>query len=273
MKTFYKPFLAGFLITAAIITGTGARAKDAPSSDRHAVSGSIAAGVATVPDYEGAKEQRTIPLIAGEVHWGERYVAIDGTSARVNLLNSRILEFGPVANLTFGRDAKVKPASIRALGRIDDAYEVGAFAALKTRSLLRDGDELKLRVQGTRDVSNVHDGWTIETALRYRLPVSRRFSVTNETTVRFADDNYAATYFTVTPGQSAASGLAAYNAKGGIKDVGTSLTAVYALSDKWSLIGFGGYRRLVGDFGNSPVVRDAGRADQFSAGIGIGFRF
>ncbi|MBY0583688.1 MAG: MipA/OmpV family protein, partial [Sphingomonas sp.] len=109
MKTFYKPFLAGFLTTAAILTGSGARAQEAPTGNRHAVSGRIAAGVATVPDYEGAKDQRVIPLLAGDIHWGERYFAIEGTSARLNLLNSRAIEFGPVANLTFGRDAKAKP--------------------------------------------------------------------------------------------------------------------------------------------------------------------
>lgn len=152
MKTFYKPFLAGFLTTAAILTGSGARAQEAPSRHRHAVSGSIAVGVATVPDYEGAREQQVIPLIAGDIHWGERYVAIDGTGARINILNSRAIEFGPIANLTFGRDAKVKPLSVRALGRIEDAYEVGAFAAVKTGSLLRTGDELRLRVHTPRPV-------------------------------------------------------------------------------------------------------------------------
>lgn len=273
MKTFYKPFLAGFLTTAAILTGSGARAQEAPSRDSHAVSGSIAAGVATVPDYEGAREQRVIPLIAGDIHWGERYFAIDGTSARINVLNSRTIEFGLIANLTFGRDAKAKPLSVRALGRIKDAYGVGAFAAVKTGSLLRPGDELRLRLQGTRDVSDVHDGWTYEAALGYRLPVSRRLVVATETAIRFADDKYAATYFSITPAQSGASGLPAYTARGGIKDIGTSLTASYALSDKWSLIGFGGYRRLVGDVGDSPVVRDAGRADQFSGGVGVALRF
>ena len=77
----------------------------------------------------------------------------------------------------------------------------------------------------------------------------------------------------MTPAGARASGLRHFDAKGGVKDFGTSLTAVYALSPKWSLIGFGGYRRLVGDFKDSPVVRDAGRADQFSGGVGIGFRF
>ena len=273
MPTFYKPFLLGFLTTAAVLGGSDARAQQTSSADRRAVSGSIAAGVATVPDYEGATEQRVIPLIAGDVHWGARYVAIEGTSARLNLLNSRTLEAGPVANLTFGRRADAKPLAVRALGRIKDAYEVGAFAAITTRSLLRGGDEVRLRGQATRDVSDVHDGWTYEAALGYRMPVSRRFFVATETSLRFADDDYAATYFSVTPAGAAASGLRVDTARGGLKDIGTSLTAVYALSPQWSLIGFGGYRRLVGDFKDSPVVRDAGRADQFSGGIAIGFRF
>lgn len=273
MSTFYKPFLAGFLSTAAILIASGAHAQEAPIPAPDKISGSIAAGIATVPDYEGARQQQLIPLIAGDIHWGQRYFAIEGTSVRLNVLDSAHFELGPVANLTFGRDANAKPLSVRALGRIKDAYEIGTFAAIKTGSLLRPGDELRLRVQGARDVADVHNGWTYEAALGYRLPVSRRFTIGAETAVRFADDKYAATYFSVTPAGSTASGLRSYTAKGGIKDVGASLTAVYVLSPKWSLIGFGGYRRLVGNFEKSPIVRDAGRADQFSGGVGIAFRF
>lgn len=270
MTTICKPFLAGLLATTVLLIGSGAHAQTA-SADR--VSGSIAAGIATVPDYEGAKQNQLIPLIAGDLHWGNRYLAFEGTTARLNLLNSPTLELGPVANLTFGRGSNAKPLPVRALGRIKDAYEIGAFAAIKTGSLLRDGDELRLRVQGARDIADVHDGWVYEAALGYRLPVSPRFVIAADMAVRLADDKYAATYFSVTPAGSAASGLRSYAAKGGIKDVGASLTAIYALSSKWSLIGFAGYRRLVGDVADSPIVRGAGRAGQISGGAGIGFRF
>ena len=271
MKPYVKHFLIGFLSTTALLVASNANAQQA--DDRNEVTGAVFAGVATTPEYEGAGDQQVIPLAAGEVRWGERYLSLEGTTLRANVLNSSVIELGPVANLTFGRDEDIESAPVRALGVIDEAYEVGAFGAVKLGSLLTDGDELKLRVQGLRDVSDVHDGWIGQAALSYRLPVSSRLSVTAETSIQFADDKYAQTYFSVTPAGSIASGLAAYDAEGGIKDVGASLTAVYAVSDRVSLLGFAGYRRLLGDFKDSPIVAIEGDADQFSGGIGIGLAF
>lgn len=270
MKSYVKAFLIGFLSTTALLVASNASAQEAADKE---VSGIVFAGVATLPDYDGASDQQVIPLLAGEVRWGERFLALEGTTLRANILNSSIVELGPVASLTFGRDAGIESASVRALGVIDDAYEVGAFGAVKLGSVLAGGDELKLRVQGLRDVSDVHDGWIGQAALSYRLPVSQRLAVTAETSVQLVDDNYAQTYFSVTAPGATASGLAAYDAEGGIKDVGVSVTAVYAVSDRIAVLAFGGYRRLLGDFKNSPVVAGDGDANQLSGGIGIGFRF
>ncbi len=274
MKNEVKAFLAAFVATGSMILGIdAARAQDAGTTDRGSISGTIVGGVATVPDYEGANKMRVIPLVSGEVRWDKRYFAVQGVTARLNFLNSDSFEFGPAADLTFGRRADVKSLPVRALGRIDDAYQIGAFAAVKMASLLTDGDQLRFSIQGTRDVSDVHKGWVGEAAVTYRLPVARKFAIISQGSVRLADDKYARTYFSVTPTGATASGLTAFAAKGGVKDIGLSLTATYALSDRWSLLGYGGYRRLVGDFKDSPIVRDAGRADQFSGGVGIGFSF
>ena len=269
-----KSFIAAFAATGSIFLGLDtARAQDAGPAARDGFSGTIVGGVATVPEYEGAARQRVIPLVSGELRWDKRYFAIEGVTARMNVLNSDTFEFGPAADLTFGRRASVKSPAIRARGRIDDAYQIGAFAAVKTASLIKDGDELRFSVQGTHDVSNVHKGWVGEAAVKYRLPVGRKLAVSTQVAMRFADDSYARTYFSVTPVGATASGLAPFGAKGGIKDVGVSLTATYALSDRWSLLGYGGYRRLVGDFAESPVVGKAGDRNQFTGGVGVGFSF
>ncbi|WP_295529854.1 MipA/OmpV family protein [Novosphingobium sp. Chol11] len=269
-----KAFFAAFAATSSIFFGMGAaKAQDADPATRDGFSGTIAGGVATVPEYEGAARQRVIPLVSGELRWDKRYFAIEGVTARMNVLNSATFEFGPAADLTFGRRASVKSPAVRALGRIDDAYQIGAFAAVKTASLITEGDELRLSVQGTRDVSNVHKGWVGEAAVKYRLPVGRKLALATQVAMRFADDNYARTYFSVSPAGAAASGLVPFAAKGGVKDIGVSMTATYALSDRWSLLGYGGYRRLVGDFADSPVVSKAGDRNQLTGGVGVGFSF
>ncbi|WP_221560106.1 MipA/OmpV family protein [Qipengyuania qiaonensis] len=268
-----KYFLTGFSATALLLGADIAMAQEAPQPEKNEIRGTVVGGIAWLPEYEGADKNQVIPLVAADIYWGERYIALDGTSLRLNVLNSSTFEIGPVANLTFGRDDEIESTSVRALGQIDDAYEVGAFAAIKARSVLADGDEVKLRLEAKSDVSDVHDGWLADATLSYRLPLGDRLMVVADTSVRFADDEYAGTYFTVTAAGAAASGLPQFQAEGGIKDVGVSLTAAYALGDRWSLVGYAGYRRLLGDFADSPVVETAGNADQLSAGIGIGVRF
>ncbi len=269
-----KSFLAAFVATGSIFLGLDtAHAQDAGSAPGDGFSGTIVGGVATVPEYEGSSRQRVIPLVSGEVRWDKRYFAIEGVTARLNVLNSDTFEFGPAADLTFGRRASTRSAAVRALGVVDDAYQVGAFAAIKAGSLITEGDQLRFSVKATHDVSNVHKGWVGEAAVDYRLPVGRRFAVNTQVAMRFADDRYARTYFSVSPAGAAASSLAPFAAKGGVKDVGVAVTATYALSDRWSLLGYGGYRRLVGDFADSPIVRTAGDRNQFTGGVGVGFSF
>lgn len=92
-------------------------------------------------------------------------------------------------------------------------------------------------------------------------------------TATFAHGNYARPYFSITPSGSVASGLAAYELDGGLKDVGLSLTGSCSLSRRWSLTGIGNYRRLPGAFANSPIVAGEGSANQLFAGIGLGYAF
>jgi outer membrane scaffolding protein for murein synthesis (MipA/OmpV family) len=271
IKSIARPLLIGFFGTAAFFAAQPAFAQES-ERDRE-LSGYTLGGVAMIPEYEGSSDQQYLPLVGGEVRLGERYVALEGTAIRLNFIESRSFELGPVANVTFGRDRKIEAADVARLGKIGDAFEVGAFAAARLPDLLTDDDELRLSAQALRDVSDTHDGWTYEASLRYRLQPSARLGLSAETSMRFADDAYAGRYFSVTADGAALSGLPAYRASGGIKDVGASLTATYAISDKWFLAAQGGYRRLLGDFADSPVVDRAGSADQWSGAIGIGFRF
>lgn len=61
----------------------------------------------------------------------------------------------------------------------------------------------------------------------------------------------------------------AYRPGGGLHHVGASLSLTYLLSQRWSLVGFGGVDRLSDKASESPLVR---RREQFSGGIGLGYR-
>ncbi|MEN1729710.1 MAG: MipA/OmpV family protein, partial [Pseudomonadota bacterium] len=61
--------------------------------------------------------------------------------------------------------------------------------------------------------------------------------------------------------------------EGGFNSVEVTLFGNYALNDRWGLFGVVSYQRLLSDAADSPIVDDEGSANQFLAGIGIGYNF
>ncbi len=90
-----------------------------------------------------------------------------------------------------------------------------------------------------------------------------------------ASSDYMGTYFSVSPGESAASGgrLDAYDAGGGLYSVGLKASARYEFKPTWFLNANAGYERFVGDAKDSPIVASVGDANQFTFGVGLSKQF
>jgi MipA family protein len=247
---------------------------DASAETASTYSGYIIGGVISVPEYEGSSDATVVPLIAGELRLGNnRYAAWDGVSGRINLLNNDRFEFGPAINITLGRDKDIESLKIRRLGEIDTAVELGAFAAYNIPSGFREGDMIRLSGQVLSDVSDVHEGVVGDLTASYRTRFGDKLGVSFYNSVSFANDAYADTYFSVTRAGALATGLKATTVEGGVKDVSFGVTATYDLSERWSLFAMTKYSRLLGDFADSPIVDLEGDDNQFSVGLGIGWKF
>lgn len=266
-----KPFLIAFTTTAATLLIVDTASAQTASSDPSGLRGEIVAGVAVIPEYEGADHYMPIPLANGRVSLDKRYIEIEGVTARINILNSDVIELGPVANLTFGRDSKIDSAAVARLGVIDDAFEVGGFAALNLP--VGDSGKVRLAVQAVQDVSSVHSGWLGQASASYALQASPRLSLSASASASYASGEYAQTYYSVTAAGAAASGLPRFDADAGLKDIGVTVSARYQIAERWSVNATGGYKRLLGDFADSPIVSQQGDANQWFAGVGIGFSF
>jgi outer membrane scaffolding protein for murein synthesis (MipA/OmpV family) len=84
----------------------------------------------------------------------------------------------------------------------------------------------------------------------------------------FGTDNFAQTYFGVTPEESDASGLDPYNASGGLLGAGVELGARYLFNERWGLEGAASWNVLVNDAADSPVTA-TGSEDQYQVRLGI----
>ena len=258
----------GVVLLALPFLGETVRAEREPATP-----GFVAVGMAVTPQYEGADEHRAVPLLIAERRKGHRYVLLEGLSARANLVDAPTLEAGPVITYAFGRDQQIDDELVRRLAPIDDAVDVGMFVARAWRGIGRPGDALRIAVQGLADAAGTHDGWTVRPSVSYAAPIGPRLFVRFDLSATYASDGYMSTYFEVPVGDAVDSGLSGFDARAGIKDAGLGMLWSYALGRQWSITGFDGGRRLLGDAADSPVVALAGTPNQFTLGLGIGRKF
>lgn len=82
--------------------------------------------------------------------------------------------------------------------------------------------------------------------------------------ILLVDDGYAQTYFGVTAAEQAASGFAAFDARGGIISAGARAEATYAINNDWEIVGTLQYEQLRADAADSPITQSD---DQISGRI------
>jgi outer membrane scaffolding protein for murein synthesis (MipA/OmpV family) len=242
----------------------------------------IGAGASYLPSYEGS-DNYTVSgagLIRGRVSGFSFYSR--GTAFLLDVVREPAgapinIEFGPMVNLRLDRTSRIKDARVRALGEIDTAFEAGAFLGVTKNGVLHQYDFLTARVDVVHDVTNTHDALIVTPNLEYATPLSRKTLVGLSLSAEHVGSGYARTYFGVTPAGAAASGLSAYNLDGGFKNVRVALLGSQSLTGDLrrglGVFAIGSYSRLLGDFKRSPIVRDAGDANQFFAALGLTYTF
>ncbi|MEM6415151.1 MAG: MipA/OmpV family protein [Pseudomonadota bacterium] len=268
-RSFYYGLLGAAVFVPGFIAPVNAQSDAKPKYDDF-----IAVGAVSVPEFEGSDSQQTVPLLFGQVSFsGNRYLSIQGTGLRVNVLNSSKWSAGPSANFQFGRDDGVESARIAALQEVDIAIELGGFVSRSWVGVGHPTGVLTAGLNFVHDVAGAHDGWQAQASMGYGRNFGNRFRLTGNAGATFVNDDYAETYFTVSDTDSARSGLDTFQAEGGLKDVGVSLVGTYKLADRWSAVGFTSYRRLVGDAADTPIVDREGDANQLIVAIGVGYSF
>ncbi|MEA3009084.1 MAG: MipA family protein [Sphingomonadales bacterium] len=243
----------------------------------------IGLGGAYVPSYEGSDDYILTPIGLAFGKVAGFGFATRGTALYVDLIPDKAnapvsFDFGPLANVRLDRSNRIKDPRVRALGELDVAIELGAWAGVTKNGLLNPYDSLGARIAWQKDVTDTHGGSIVTPAIDYSTPLSTRTLVSLSLQAEHVSDDYARTYYSVTPAGSVASGLAAYNADGGWKSWRTTLFLGQSLTGdlrhpKLSMFGGVGYSHLLGDIARSPIVRVAGDRDQYFATAGLAYTF
>lgn len=245
----------------------------------------IGVGAAYLPDYEGSNDYRFTPAPGAIGSVGGFSFTVAGNRASVDLIPDRSrsgidFQFGPIGVLDFNRSSlkSIDDPRIRALGKRDTAIELGGYVGIgKTGVITSPYDRLSVSVSYRHDVSNTHDSGIVQPSINYLTPLSRKAAVGLFASAEHVQDGYADAYYTVLPGQVAISGLPAFRARGGWKNYTLGALGTVALTGDllhgFKLVGGGTYARLLNDFGDSPVVRIAGKRSQFLGVVGLAYTF
>jgi outer membrane protein len=241
----------------------------------------IGAGAAYIPDYEGSDDYRIIPAAAirGRVSGINFFTRATYLYVDVVPRGSGNLEFdaGPIAGVRLNRTGKIKDDFVDALPDRKKAFEIGGFAGVTYHGLTNPYDALSFRLDVVKDVGNAHESTIFTPTIDFGTPLSRRTYVGASLSAEWAGGGYADYYYSITPADTLASGLAPFDADGGFKNwrlgllVNQSITG--DLTHGLSLFGTGSYSHLSGDFKDSPIVDDRGSASQWLAAVGLAYTF
>lgn len=253
-----------------------------PTPDAIAAKDSLTVGVgaAILPDYEGSDHYRVTPAgaVRGKVS-GISFIT-RGTYLYVDVVPKAgrfSFDAGPVIGARFDRRHHSEDAVVRLLSKRKTAIEAGAFVGASLRGLTNPYDTLALRLDVRHDIAGAHRSTVFSPNIDFSTPLSRRTYASLGVGAEFVSKRFADYYFSIGPGDSAATGgaLPVFDAKGGMKNWKASVLLNQSITGDllrgFSVFGLGQYSRLVGDFKRSPIVAQRGSANQWVGALGLAY--
>jgi MipA family protein len=231
----------------------------------------------SVPDYIGSDVRIVAPVPSFSFDLGKVSIKSNGLGVEANvagLLGSTgPLSYGPILRYDTGRNdgSKVDDPVVALTKAVKAAPEVGGFVELAL-PLGESGLLGQARVSVVKGLGNGHQGTLVESSLGLGGR-SGSWSYGGQITAAWGSDSYQNAYFGVSAADSAATGLAAYTADGGLRDTGISTFVSYAVNDRFSVDLVAGFSRLASDAADSPLVAQRGKREQTFVGLGVSYAF
>ena len=258
-----------------------------PTPDPGAVGDTVTVAIAGayLPDYEGSNDYRLVPGPAAIGSFHNLSFSVIGNRASIDLLPNPTgptwdVQLGPIGVVNFNRsnDKTIDDDRIKALGERKTAIELGGYVGLgKTGVITSPYDKLSASLSYRHDVSSVHKSGILTPSVNYFTPLSLKAGVGLFASAERVERGFARTYFDVDAVQAAASGLPQYRTRGGWKHYTVGLAGTYSLTGNLlhgvKLIAGVTYKRMLNDFGDTPVVSVAGSRNQWLGALGVGYTF
>jgi outer membrane protein len=216
-----------------------------------------------LPSYQGSDSYTFVPLLLDIRRAAHHPAFTPRVCSDLPLSIQANLRAGP-AKVRLRRESD--DDDLRGLGDVDWTLEAGAFAEFWPTQWLRGRAELRQGIGG-------HHGLMSDLMADVVVPVTPQLTLSGGPRMTLASGKALSPYFSVTPQQSAASGLPVYDVGGGVYSYGAGAQVRYAWSPQWATHVFVEYERLAHDAANSPLVTQLGSRDQVRVGLGVTYSF
>lgn len=225
----------------------------------------VGVGIGVTPDFPGSGEHKLGALPLFQVNYKD-VVTLNPLGLRVRAWRNDRVRLRLGIGLSQGRSADDEsPVSLLPKVKMGGSLD----ATLEGRIV----GPVAFRLNAKQGFAGGHKGTTLSSSLGVVWREKDKFSVIPEIALTWAGNNYMDAFFTVTPAGAAASGLSAYDAGAGFRDVALRVLAQYHFNTHWSVLVRGEAAKLLGDARDSSIVREAGKANQGTLGLGVLYTF
>lgn len=249
---------------AVLLAVSGVAMAAAPAwADVNGWNASVGAGVLVAPVFAGSGEGkvRGLPLVD---------ISNPNSPFFLNTYKGLGAKFSPAPRWEAGMALQYVPGRdesddnhLRGLGDIDDTAGIDAFASYALT------DQVKLEGD-IRQELGATEGWTGRFGVSAMQPLSQQTRLVGGVNTTFGSGRYMQDWYGVNVNQASRSGLPAFNAEAGFRDVGAKIGVIHTLNEHVSLNATAGYAVLLGDARRSPVSTEN---DVPSLLLGATYRF
>lgn len=227
---------------------------------------SVGIGFGGTTQYKGSSDYQAIPLASFSFDTRVGIVANEQIGVKIDLIKSRRADTGPILRYQGGRDNEMSDTAIAKLPEIAASAEAGWFLGsgiplsvlgLKSESIIT------AKISGVTDIGDGHGGSTLTTSTALVTPVNPTVRIITSLSLNFSDTKYHQAFYGINDAAAAASGLSAFDAKGGLESIGLGLIIVKQINEKWSLTSITSLSELQADAAKSPITKRGSTSQLF----------
>jgi outer membrane protein len=186
-------------------------------------------------------------------------------STSIALIDYGGLRAGPAVKFVRSRKSLNYP-ELNGLSDVKATVELGGFVEYYPIDWFRTRAELRQGFGG-------HHGAVADFSADFVVPVIQRLIISAGPRFTWKSTEATAPYFGIDAVQALASGLPAFDARGGAHSVGFGSQISYRINPQWEVHAYVEYEKLLGDAANSPLVTIRGSSNQTTIGMGASYSF